>query len=257
MIAVTLLLSFLSFLVLLLVLLYFVPKLLLAERRRKKGIDRIAKERGWRLDRTQRDTLPSELAGETIFGMDDPENYHSFSVYLTIEGTYRDRAFILLSYGSRRSRRHEGRGTTFLFTKIAEGAVFTPFFIHPKSGVMDGFLHVDAAAAKADSKIKSVIFSKLSMPAPFSESYTVRGKSGAQVHITDKVQQALLDRPELFSGKKEKWYKRFPTYPGASEQFAWVDIQHTDPKTLFSRLDTLMDWADIIEPSTNTVSNNA
>lgn len=252
MIAVALLISFLSFLLLLLVLLYFVPKLLLAERRRKKGIDRIAKERGWHLDRTQRDALPPELAGETIFNMGDPETYHSFSVFLTIEGTYRDRAFLLLSRGCRRYRRQDGHSTTYLFAKLSDTAKFTPFFIHPKSGVMDGFLQMDAAAKTADKTIKSVFFSKLSMPAPFSESYTLRGLSGAQDHLTDEVQQALIDRPDLFRRMEEKWHKRLPTYPGVSERLAWVDIQGVDPETLFSRLDTLMDWADIIEPSANT-----
>lgn len=249
-----LLISLLSFLALLLVLLYFVPKLIFAERRRKKGIARIAKERGWRLDRTQRDALPAELADETIFNMGDPETYHSFSVFLTIEGVYRDRAFLLLSRGCRRYRRQEGHSTTYLFTRLPEDAVFTPFFIHPKSGVMDGFLQTDAAAKKADRNIKSVIFSKLSMPAPFSESYTLRGLSGAQGHITDEVQQALLDRPDLFRRMEEKWYKRFSTNPGVSERFAWVDIQGVDPETLFSRLDALMDWADIIDPSAKTVN---
>lgn len=245
--------SFLSFLGLLLVLLYFVPKLLLGEWRRKKGIDRIAKEHGWRLDRTQRNALPAELTDETIFNMGDPETYHSFSVLLTIEGAYRDRAFLLLSRGCRRDPRQEGHSTTYLFTKLSETAAFTPFFIHPKSSVMDGFLQADAAAKKADRNIKSVYFSKPSMPAPFSESYTLRGLSGAQAHTTDDVQQALLGRPDLFRHMEDKSHRRFPTYTGVSERFAWVDIQAVDPEAPFSRLDTLMDWADIIEPSANTV----
>ena len=90
------------------------------------------------------------------------------------------------------------------------------------------------------------------MPAPFSESYTLRGLSGAQGHVTDAVQQALLDRPDLFRRMEEKWYKRLSTNPGVSERFAWVDIQGADPETLISRLDTLMEWADIIDPSAKT-----
>ena len=244
--------SLLVFAVFILSLIYFVPKLLLSERRRRKGIDRIAEENGWSIDRSRRDRLPDELVGETIFNMGDPETYASFRVSLTLSGTHRDRDFLLISRGATRYRRQEGHATTYIFTKLSDTPAFTPLFIHPKSGVMDSMLQMDAGVKKLDKSVKSVFFSKISTPAPFSDHYTLRGQRGARDHITEDVQAALLARPEMMRNPAEKWYRRFSTYPGASERYAWVDVQAAIPETLNSRLDALMDWADMIQPTAKT-----
>ncbi|MEL7390495.1 MAG: hypothetical protein AAFN76_12015 [Pseudomonadota bacterium] len=228
---------------------YFVPKLLLANRRRRKHLDKIVSENGWQIDRTVREHLPAELANETISNMGDPETYHSFNAYLIIRGRYRGREFLLLSHGKRRHRRTDGSGTTFIFTKASGNAAFVPFFVHQKSALMDSMLQMDAGVKKMDRSVKSTFFSKISMPKPFSESYTLRGLRGAANHLTEDVQQALLDRPDMFRRMDEKWYHRFSIYPGVSERYVWIDIQEVIPDTLFSRLDILMDWADIIAPT--------
>ncbi|MGR3512226.1 MAG: hypothetical protein ACU0GG_05635 [Paracoccaceae bacterium] len=208
----------------------------------------MAAENDWTIDRNVRDRLPAELVDETIFNMGDPESYYSFSVYLTIYGHHRGKDFLLLSRGNKRHRRSDGSANTFILTKVAEDAAFVPFFIHPKSAFMDSMLQMDAGVKKMDSGVKSVFFSKISTPEPFSKSYTLRGLHGATNHLTDDVRDALLARPDMFRRMEEKWYHRFSIYPGVSERFVWIDIQEVVPETLFSRLDALMDWADIIAP---------
>ncbi|MEY1555924.1 hypothetical protein AB3Y40_09850 [Yoonia sp. R2331] len=242
------------FIILLLVLfLYGVPKLLFRKRRHARLITKLARDNGWEIDRTPRDVLPSQLSGETLHNIGNPSDYYSFRVWLTIKGEIRGRDFLLVAHGKQKTRtRDPGSGSVHIFTKLSKTPIFPPLFIHLKSNMLDGLLDIDASALATVKKRTAPHFPKVGMPKPFSDTYTVRGLTGAQDAISEKVQSSLLDAPHLFYRKSEKWHMRTGSMLGLTERFAFIEIQDLNLYTLENRLNALMDWVEILDTNRET-----
>ena len=112
--------------------------------------------------------------------------------------------------------------------------------------MLDGFLVVDSAAKTSSGKLRT--FPVVSMPSPFSGKYTVRGLPSIRDVLTQDIQNAILESPHLLMRPKGKWFRRVGTLPGLSERFASIDTQDFNPHTLSNRLDSLMDWAEFVNP---------
>ncbi|MEL6659722.1 MAG: hypothetical protein AAFR36_24890 [Bacteroidota bacterium] len=228
--------------------LYWVPKLFLNYFHRKKLLSRLVSENDWTLNQTSTPNRPTELVDETFSNIAaDDDDYYKVDVALRINGKHRGRDFFLMTYSQRmRKRRNsEASGSTYIFTRIQDESAFPPMFMHINSKIFEGFMAVDSAAKASSGKLRA--FPVVSMPSPFTHKYSVRGLKGTRDFLTQEIQEKILKKPHLFLLSKEKWYRRFGVIPGLTERYAYVDIQDLNPITLVNRMDSLMDWADIVD----------
>lgn len=227
---------------------YWVPKLFLNYFRRKKLLSRLVSENGWTLIQTSTPNRPAELADETFSNIAaDDDDYYNVNVVLRISGKHRGRDFFLMTFSQRirKRRRSESSGGTYIFTRLQDEPVFPPMFMHINSKILDGVMAVDSAAKVYSGKLRT--FPVVSMQSPFADKYSVRGLESTRKFLTQEIQAAILEKPHLFLRSEEKWYRRTGVMPGLTERYAYVNIQDLDPHTLINRLDSLVDWADIVD----------
>ncbi len=210
----------------------------------KRGeIDRMARDRGWRVDRAKVSRLPARLEGETLVSLGADDAYF-FSIYLQIEGHHRGRPFYLLTRQQKPSRRSEPDDRSFLFTRLSETKDFPPLAILPASTILKGLHSIDETLAATND---AIVLRQIPISERFDANYFVRGLPGTQDLLTPERQEAILAKPELFRRDDEKWHARFTVVPSLSERHAYLEFPSVDPNTIMNRLDMLMDWVEIVE----------
>ncbi len=211
---------------------------------KKRGLlDRMARDRGWHVDRKKVRRLPARLESETLPSLHTSDDYR-LSVYLQLEGTHRGRSFYLLSRQQRRRRRGIVGDGSFLFTKLGETREYPPLMVLPASSAMEALHRVDEWLAASNNELA---LPQVPISALFDASYLVRGLSGSQEFLTPERQRAILENPEMFQRSDETWHTRHVVIPCLSETYAYLEFPTVDPDTILNRLEMLMDWADIIE----------
>lgn len=77
--------------------LYLLVRLVLRQRHHDKLLQNLIEEKGWRLGANLGRALPEALADQTLSGLGDPVNDHTFNIYRAIWGQHRELDFILVS----------------------------------------------------------------------------------------------------------------------------------------------------------------
>lgn len=225
--------------------LYLLVRLVLRQRHHEKLLQNLIEEKGWRLGANLGRALPEALADQTLSGLGDPVNDHTFNIYRAIWGQHRGRDFVLVSCKQKPIKRTEIKDETWVFTALGNTAPYPLLSIRPASKLLDTIETAERSIAASNSV---ALPARLQLSTKFNEKHVILGTEGTAALMTNQRQAAFLAKPDIVRREDETWYQRRFVVPGTTENYAWINFSSVDPHTLMNRLDALMDWVEIIGP---------
>jgi len=225
--------------------LFLLVRLVLRQRHNAKLLHTMIKGKGWRFEANLRRVLPEALVDQTLPGLGDPANDHTFNIYRAIWGEHRGRNFLLVSCKQKPIKRTELKDETWVFTALGNSVPYPRFSIRPASKLLDTIETAERAIAASNGV---ELPARVPLSSEFNEKHVVIGTDGTAELMTDTRQKAFLAAPDIVRREDETWHQRFHVIPGTTENFAWINFSYLDPHTIFNRLDALMDWAELISP---------
>lgn len=225
--------------------LYLLVRLALVQRRDAKLLQALIEEKGWRFEANLMRVLPEALVDQTLPGIGDPANDHTFNIYRAIWGEHRGRSFLLVSCKQKPIKRTEINDETWVFTALGNATPYPLFSIRPASKLLDTIETAERAIAASNDV---VLPERVPLSSEFNEKHVILGTEGTAALMTNQRQAAFLAKPDIVRREDETWYQRRFVVPGTTENYAWINFSSVDPQTLMNRLDALMDWVEIIGP---------